>query len=56
MNIHGQALPASLVLRIEIDMLGMMSPNMKRSNTRPNNAPRYSFIADPIPAIIESKK
>ena len=53
-NIHGQALPASLVLRMQIEILGMITPNEKRPDTIPNNAPSKSLIADPIPVMMDN--
>ena len=53
-NIHDQDFPASLVLRIQIERLGMINPNAKRIRTTANNTPRESFRAAPIPVIMES--
>ena len=52
-NIHGQALPASLVLRILIAILGISIPKLKRAKIKNKKPPRYPFIAKPIRVMME---
>ena len=51
-NIHGQALPASLVLRILIEILGISIPKLNRAKIKNKNPPRYPFISEPISVTI----
>ena len=52
-NIHGQALPASLVLRILIERLGTSIPKLYRERINNKKPPRYPFIAKPIRVMIK---
>ena len=52
-NIHGQALPASLVLRILIETLGTIIPKVYRVRINNKKPPRYPFIAKPIRVMME---